>query len=192
MQRTHPLDPLRPGLSLGRVTSGLIGGAAGGLAFGTLMLANFTINRQLGGSGMIPQMQELLGTSSPALVWGVHMGTSVMLGLIFSFFIAPQSYRSSILWAVGYSLVVGFVLSQVILRQLTGTPFDPFDAGAVFAFVGHLVYGFVLGVVYVSFHNLEVREAMDASSDKWRAWGDREAHAFDQENVAKVAQEFTR
>lgn len=181
MQRTHPLDPLRPGISLGRLTSGAVGGAAGGLAFGTLMLANFTINRQLGGTGMIPQLQDFLGTTSVAVTWSVHVATSVLLGVVFSLFIRPQSYRSSILWALGYSMVVGFVLSQVVLRWLAGVPFDPFDASAIFALVGHLVYGFTLGLVYVSFHNLEVREAMDASSEKWRAWGDREAHAFDQQ-----------
>jgi hypothetical protein len=62
-----------------------------------------------------------------------------------------------------------------------------FDAGAAFALIGHLVYGLGLGIVYVAFHNLEVREALDASSEKWRAWGDHEAHAFDDEPAAGTA-----
>ena len=178
MTRSHPLDPLRPGLALGRLTSGLVAGAAGGLAFGTLMLANFTINAEIGRTGMLQLVQQFLGTDSAATVWAVHMTTSILLGLLFSVLIVPQSYRSSILWAVGFILVAGFVGSQVILRTLVGVPIV-FDAGAAFALIGHIVYGVILGLVYVSFHNLEVREALDASSEKWRAWGDREAHAFD-------------
>lgn len=178
MTRTHPFDPLRPGISLGRVSSGAIGGLVGGMAFGVLMLGNFTINREIGGAGMVPQLQDLLGTPSPGVVWGVHITTSIALGVIFSLFIAPQSYRSSILWALGYIMVAGFVGSQVILRTLTGVPIV-FDSAAAFALIGHLVYGLALGIIYVAFHNLEVREALDASSEKWRAWGDREAHAFD-------------
>lgn len=180
MTRSRPFDPLRPGLSLGRVSSGAVGGLVGGLAFGVLMLGNFTINKQIGDTGMLPQLQTLLGTPSPGAVWGVHIVTSIALGVIFSLFIAPQSYRSSILWALGYIMVAGFVGSQVILRTLVGQAIH-FDAGAAFALIGHLVYGLALGIFYVAFHNLEVREALDASSEKWRAWGDREAHSFDDE-----------
>lgn len=176
--RTHPFDPLRPGLSLGRISSGAVGGLVGGLAFGALMLGNFTINKQIGDSGMVPQLHELLGTNSAGAVFTVHIATSVALGIIFSLFIAPQSYRSSILWALGYIMVAGFVGSQVVLRTLTGTPIV-FDTAAAFALIGHLIYGLALGIFYVAFHNLEVREALDASSEKWRAWGDREAHKFD-------------
>lgn len=180
MTRSHPLDPFRPGLSLGRFTSGLVAGAAGGLAFGVLMLANFTINAEIGRTGMLQLVTQFLGTDSAATVWAVHMTTSILLGLLFAALVVPQSYRSSILWALGYILIAGFVGSQLILRTLTGHPIV-FDAGAAFALIGHLVYGLILGLVYVGFHNLEVREALDASSDKWRAWGDREAHAFDEE-----------
>lgn len=178
MPRSHPFDPLRPGASLGRLTSGLVAGAAGGLAFGVLMLANFTIHSQIGRTGMLQLVQQFLGTDSAATVWAVHMTTSILLGVLFSVLVVPQSYRSSILWALGYVLVAGFVGSQVALRTLTGHPVV-FDAGAAFALIGHLAYGLVLGLVYVAFHNLEVREALDASSEKWRAWGSREARAFD-------------
>ncbi|HUR70071.1 MAG TPA: hypothetical protein VM370_12570 [Candidatus Thermoplasmatota archaeon] len=175
MSRTHPLDPLRPGFSMGRVTSGVIAGAVGGMAFGAMMLANFTINEQTGRTGMADLLMAFLGTDSAMLVFGFHMLVSVALGIVFSIFIMPQSYRSSILWALGYVVVAGFIGSQVILRKLlVGAPFDPFDAGAIFALVGHLVYGVFLGVVYVSFHNLEIREALDAQSEKWRDWGRHE------------------
>lgn len=174
MSRTHPLDPLRPGLSLGRLTSGAVAGAVGGMAFGVLMLANFTINEQSGRTGMAELVKQFLGTGSIMIVWAVHMATSIVLGIVFSLFIMPQSYRSSILWALGYIMVAGFVSSQIILRYATGAPIDPFDPGAIFALVGHLVYGVFLGIVYVGFHNLEIREALDAQSEKWRAWGRHE------------------
>lgn len=175
MSRTHPFDPLRPGLSLGRITSGAAGGAVGGMAFGVMMLANFTVNEQTGRTGMAELLKAFLGTDSVMAVWGFHMFVSIALGIVFSLFIMPQSYRSSILWALGYVMVAGFLGSQVLLRSvLVGETLDPFDAAAIFALVGHLVYGLFLGIVYVAFHNLEIREALDARSEKWRAWGRQE------------------
>ncbi|HET6405281.1 MAG TPA: hypothetical protein VFH78_11590 [Candidatus Thermoplasmatota archaeon] len=159
-------------------------GAVGGMAFGVLMLANFTVNEQTGRTGMVELVKQFLGTDSLMIVWSVHMATSVALGLAFSLFILPQSYRSSVLWALGYIMVVGFVGSQVILRYLAGAPFDPFDAGAIFALVGHLVYGLFLGLVYVSFHNLEIREALEARSERWRDWGRHELEELELEQRA--------
>lgn len=180
MSRTHPLDPFRPGFSLGRITSGAAAGAVGGMAFGVMMLANFTINEQTGRTGMAQLLQAFLGTDNAALVWAFHMIVSVLLGIFFSLFIMPQSYRSSILWALGYIMVAGFVGSQILLRGvLVGEDVDPFDAGAIFALVGHLVYGLFLGIVYVAFHNMEIREALDAQSEKWRAWGKHERDELD-------------
>lgn len=174
MSRTHPFDPFRPGLSLGRITSGAAGGAVGGMLFGVLMLANFTINEQTGRTGMAELVKQALGTESIMTVWAVHMATSVMLGILFSVFVLPQSYRSSILWALGYVMIVGFIGSQLVLRSLVGVPIDPFDASAIFALVGHLVYGLGLGIVYVAFHELEITQALDAQTEKWRAWGRHE------------------
>jgi hypothetical protein len=169
------LDPVRPGISLGRVTSGAVAGAVGGMAFGVIMLANFTINEQTGRTGMVELVEAFLGTENVLVVWAVHMFTSIALGIAFSLFILPQSYRSSILWSLGFIMVAGFLGSQIVLRVLlVGEPLDPFDAGAIFALVGHLVYGLFLGIVYVAFHHLEIREALDAQSEKWRAWGQRE------------------
>lgn len=175
MSRTHPLDPLRPGITMGRLTSGAAAGAVGGMAFGVMMLANFTVNEQTGRTGMAELVKAALGTDSIMVVWGVHMLTSLALGIVFSLFIMPQSYRSSILWALGYIMIAGFLGSQVILRTvLAGEALDPFDAGAIFALLGHLVYGLFLGIVYVGFHNMEIREALDARSEKWRNWGRNE------------------
>jgi hypothetical protein len=174
MHRTHPLDPFRPGVTLGRLTSGAAAGAVGGMAFGVLMLADFTVNQQTGRTGMAAMVEQFLGTQSVMAVWGVHMITSVFLGILFSALIMPQSYRSSILWALGYIAIAGFLLSQVILRRFIVGYEIVFDAGAAFALLGHLVYGLFLGLVYVSFHNLEMREALDAQSEKWRNWGRRE------------------
>lgn len=179
MSRTHPFDPLRPGISMGRITSGAVAGAIGGMAFGVLMLADFTVNQQTGRTGMAQLVEQFLGTTNVMTVWAVHMATSVALGIIFSFFILPQSFRSSIVWALGYIAIAGFLLSQVILRRLIDGYDIVFDAGAAFALVGHLVYGLFMGLTYVWFHDLEMREALDAQSEKWRAWGRHERDDLD-------------
>lgn len=178
MPRSAPLEVVRPGLTLGRLTSGLVAGAAGGLAFGALMLANFTINREVGRTGMVALTRQLLGSDSVAVLWAVHMAVSMLLGALFAAIVAPRSYRSSILFALSYGALAWLVGATVALRALVGAPID-LDAGAVFSLVGHLVYGLVLGAAYVAFHDLEVREALDSASPRWRAWGDHERDVRD-------------
>lgn len=173
-RRSHPLDPIRPSLSMGRITSGIIGGLAGGLLFGTLLLTDAVMatprfqDEALGAS-----VAELLGTTSVVRIWAAHSVMSALFGAIFSMLIVPNSYRSNVLWALGYGVVLWLVADLFVLRTLTGEPFA-FDAGAAVALIGHLLYGLGLGLVYVAFHDLEIREADRTESERWRRWGRRE------------------
>ena len=173
-RRTHPLDPLIPGLTLGRITSGIFAGLAGGMVFGLLMLTSFVaVSADITETGMGPLLTELLGQKQITIVWFVHMLASAAFGVIFSVFIAPHSYRSSIIWALGYATVLWALAAMWILRRLTGTPVL-FDGAAAYSLIGHLLFGLTLGIVYVAFHELEVREALDAKTPKWHAWGEHE------------------
>lgn len=170
---THPLEPLHPHVTLGRLAAGAVGGIVGGLFFGVILLSDFLVDAELGGRGIVPLAEELLDTRSPMVIWAIHAATSIALGMIFSTLISPHSYRSSVLYALGYSQVVWLVGSLLLLRSLTGEPIA-YDAAAVYSQIGHLLYGLGLGIFYVGFHHEEVRDAMAAESPKWRAWGERE------------------
>lgn len=173
MTRTHPLDPVIPALTLGRVTSGAFAGLIGGLFFGVLMLTDYVASGTLEDRGMLAPVSEVLGTTDAAVVWLVHALVSLAMGIVFSLAIAAHSYRSSLLWALGYGVLLWGVGGVYLLRTLTDQPIG-FDSAAAFSLIGHLLYGLGLGLFYVGFHNLEIREALDAESEKWRAWGKRE------------------
>lgn len=173
MARTHPFEPIHPHLTLGRLAAGAVGGIVGGLLFGVMLLTDFLIrDPTLGGKGMVPLAQEVLGSTSPMLLWGIHALMSIALGLIFSMVISPRSYRSSILYALGYSQIV-WIGSLVVLRSLTGETLE-YDPAAVYSQMGHALFGLGLGIFYVGFHHEEVRDAMRAQSEKWRKWGEKE------------------
>jgi hypothetical protein len=163
----------RPGASSARVAAGAMGGVVGGLLFGVLMLGHFIADADTGRTGMAQLIMQFLGTSSPTVVWAVHIATSLALGVVFGLIFAPTSFRSSLIAGVCYALMAGFIGSQLVLRTLLGYPVV-FDAGAMFAFIGHLVYGAGLGLTYPWFHRMEMREALSAASPRVRAWGWRE------------------
>lgn len=174
MARTHPFEPIHPHLTLGRLAAGAVGGIVGGLFFGVLLLTDFiTGDAALGGKGMVPLAEEILATSSPMVLWGIHALMSIALGMIFSMIISPHSYRSSILYGLAFSQIVWLGGALFLLRSLTGEPIA-YDAAAVYSQIGHLLYGLGLGTFYVGFHHEEVRDALASQSAKWRAWGARE------------------
>lgn len=174
MSRTHPFDPVRPGITLGRVTSGIVGGLVGGLFFGLILLTGAVIaDPGLEGQGLGANVGSILGTTGVVTLWAMHSLMSAAFGAIFSMFIVPNSYRSNVLWALGYGVVLWFFVGLLALRSLTGQPIA-FDVDAILSLIGHLLYGLGLGVVYVAFHDLEIREALDTQSEKWRAWGRHE------------------
>ena len=175
MARTHPLEPIHPHLTLGRMAAGAVGGLVGGLFFGVMLLTDSVVaDAQLDGKGILPLAEELLATTSPMVLWGIHGLMSIALGIVFSMIVSPQSYRSSILYSLLYSQIVWLAGSLFLLRSLTGEPIT-YDAAAVYSQMGHLLFGLGLGIFYVGFHHQEVHDALAADSPKWRAWGAREA-----------------
>lgn len=165
--------PLRPGASSGRITSGIAGGIAGGLLFGALLLTSAVAQPDPDAPTVGASAVELLGTNSIAVLWLAHMAMSVFLGIVFAMIVTPESLRSSMLLGIVYGALLWLATYMIALRTLTGAAFA-FDAAAAYALIGHLLYGAGLGLVYVAFHRLEVREAILSDKDRWRRWGRRE------------------
>lgn len=165
--------PLRPGLTVGRVTSGLAGGVAGGLLFGALLLTTAVMAPDPDEPSVGASAVEFLGTSSIVVLWLAHMTMSCILGVLFAVIVPPDSLRTGALLGIAYGAALWLVTYMVALRALTGAPFA-FDAAAAYALIGHLLYGAGLGLVYVAFHRLEVREAILSESTRMQRWGRRE------------------
>ena len=117
---------------------------AGGLLFSLVMVA----------TGFLPQVANLVGGSSPALGFVVHMGISTLIGMSYGvlFGYEARDFGSSIAWGMLYGLAWWFVGYLTLLPILLGGPFvwtTEAAAAGLPSLVGHLIYGLLLVVLYI-------------------------------------------
>ena len=134
-----------PGLSVlvNRGLAGIVGGLVGGVAFGILM--------QL--TGMIPMVAMLVGSDSAPIGWLVHLFNSALFGAIFA--VPFGRWAASLLPAAGIGLAYGvlwWVLGALLIMPawlgMNEMIFE-LNTNAWRSLIGHLVYGLLLGLVYV-------------------------------------------
>ena len=115
---------------------------AGGLLFSLVMVA----------TGFLPQVANLVGGSSPALGFVVHMGISTLIGMSYGvlFGYEARDFGSSIAWGMLYGLAWWFVGYLTLLPILLGGPFvwtTEAAAAGLPSLVGHLIYGIATACV---------------------------------------------
>jgi hypothetical protein len=150
---TTDLDP-RPRFSRARLAAGAFAGAAGGLAFGLLITFQVMRGAPYAPGGMADLIAKLLGTSNDMVVWAAHMAAALVFGLLFATLVAPGRARRVVPLAVAYGAALWVVAAFLGLRLLTGTPLR-IDPPAVIELAGHLLFGLVMGAVYVAFFRAE-------------------------------------
>ena len=109
---------------------------AGGLLFSLVMVT----------TGVLPQIANLIGGSSPVLGFVVHMGISTLIGMSYGALFGHEAYDfgSGIAWGLTYGLVWWFVGNLTLLPILLGRPFvwtTETAAAGLPSLVGHLIYG---------------------------------------------------
>jgi uncharacterized membrane protein YagU involved in acid resistance len=115
---------------------------AGGLLFSLVMVA----------TGFLPQVANLVGGSSPALGFVVHMGISTLIGMSYGVLFGYEApdFGSSIAWGMLYGLAWWFVGYLTLLPILLGGPFvwtTEAAAAGLPSLVGHLIYGIATACV---------------------------------------------
>ena len=137
----------RAGFSLGqRIVGGVIGGVAGGLVFGAMMAA----------MGMLPMVASVVGSKSALIGFLYHMFNSVVIGAIFGLLLGAKSRTYGLGAALGLLYgAIWWVLGPMILMPLLlgmalqfGAAFTP---PMLMSLVGHLLYGLITGLVYVTY-----------------------------------------
>lgn len=119
------------------VTGGAIGGLVGGMVFGMMMQM----------MGMIPMVAMLVGSESVVVGWGVHLGISLLFGIVFGF--AVQ--RIALSWGstIGAGLVYGMMLwvagPLLLMPAKLGMPLLQFNTVAWQSLMGHMIFGVILG-----------------------------------------------
>lgn len=132
-------DVVVPAWSAPRVTWGAAAGIAGGLVFGAMMTMG----------GMMPMVAMLVGSTSVAVGWAVHLLLSTLFGSIFGSFVAPAKATRTLALGVAWGVVLWAVAAMVVMRSALGAPIA-LDPMAVQSLAGHVAYGAVLGAAYAS------------------------------------------
>jgi uncharacterized membrane protein YagU involved in acid resistance len=109
---------------------------AGGLLFSLVMVA----------TGFLPQVASLVGGSSPALGFVVHMGISALVGMSYGVLFGYEApdFGSSVAWGLVYGLVWWFLGPLTLMPILLGGQFTWTTEAATVALpslIGHLIYG---------------------------------------------------
>jgi uncharacterized membrane protein YagU involved in acid resistance len=109
---------------------------AGGLLFSLVMVA----------TGFLPQVASLVGGSSPALGFVVHMGISALVGISYGVLFGYEApdFGSGVAWGLVYGLVWWFIGPLTLMPILLGGQFTWTTEAAAVALpslIGHLIYG---------------------------------------------------
>jgi uncharacterized membrane protein YagU involved in acid resistance len=146
---SDPLNREREGIGTRAVLAaswGAIGGAAGGLIYGLAMID----------TGILPYVANLVGGSSPVLGFAVHLSISTVIGAAYGVLFAREApdLGAGVGWGLLYGLMWWFVGQLTLFPHLLGGPVEWSieDAStALPSLVGHLVYGAITAVVFLSF-----------------------------------------
>jgi hypothetical protein len=123
-----------------RVGYGVVGGVAGGIVFGLLMQM----------MGMIEMVAKLVGSSSPAVGWIVHLAISGFIGATFALLLGSRVTKlmPAAVFGMAYGAVWWVLGALLIMPAQLGMPVFVLNATAWQSLMGHLLFGLVLGLVY--------------------------------------------
>lgn len=122
-----------------RAVYGVLGGLAGGIVFGLLMAM----------MDMIGMVAELVGSSSAAVGWIVHLAISAFIGASFAVLLGSfaKTLVPAALVGMGYGVVWWVLGALLLMPAQLGMPVFELNTTAWQSLMGHLLFGLVLGVV---------------------------------------------
>jgi uncharacterized membrane protein YagU involved in acid resistance len=131
-----------------RARHGIVAGLAGGIVFGALMAM----------MGMMPMIAMLLGSSSAAVGWLVHLVISAFYGALFAL-IVPTTLGVGALLGAGavYGIVLWLIGPLLIMPAMLGMGLFMFTTTTMMSLVGHLLYGLIVAGVLVPLRRRAVR-----------------------------------
>ena len=123
-----------------RAVYGIVGGLAGGVVFGLLMAM----------MDMIGMVAQLVGSSSAAVGWIVHLAISAFIGASFAVLLGSlaKTLVPAALVGMGYGVVWWVLGALLIMPAQLGMPVFELNTTAWQSLMGHLLFGLVLGIVY--------------------------------------------
>lgn len=127
------------------MAASILGGVMGGIIFGAVLSI----------LGMMPMIARLAGGDSIITGWIVHLGISIAIGAPFIAWWRRSEARTlprGILYGVLHGFLLWILGTLIIMPLLLGmgTQFgNMYATQNMMSFAGHVMYGFILGTVYV-------------------------------------------
>lgn len=119
---------------------GAVAGLAGGIVFGALMAM----------MGMMGMIAMLVGSSSGAVGWLVHLVISAGYGVLFALIARPGLGLGAMLGAGAvYGVVLWVIGPLLVMPAMLGMPLFTFDNTVMMSLVGHVMYGLVVAGVLI-------------------------------------------
>lgn len=142
----------------GNWKAGVAGGLAGALVFGGMMAMMTPGVLEMA----IPAMYGISGPAG-AIGFAIHMSHGAVLGVVFAALVGAvgldnESAQKLVASGLGYGLVVWLILPVVVMPIWLGAvgfpPAPDVPNIGMESFIGHAVYGAVLGAVYYALEDL--------------------------------------
>jgi uncharacterized membrane protein YagU involved in acid resistance len=123
-----------------RATYGAVGGLVGGVIFGLLMQA----------MDMIPMVAQLVGSTSSAVGWLIHLAISAFIGVSFAVLLgqAASTLARAAVLGLGYGMLWWVLGALLLMPARLGMPVFELSTTAWQSLMGHVMFGLALGVVY--------------------------------------------
>jgi hypothetical protein len=141
-----------------RIAASIVAGLVAGLVFGMMMHMMTAPTADGGQMPVIAMVGQIAGSPSVTIGWLYHLFNSAVIGGIFGWLLGPRvrGYGSGFGWGATYGfawwILGGLVLMPVMLGMAAFAPLmmPEMTILAMGSLVGHLIYGVILGGLFVT------------------------------------------
>jgi hypothetical protein len=145
------------GVMSGRIGASIVAGLIAGAIFGVMMQMIMAPTPDGGRMPVLTMVGQIVGSPTITAGWLYHLFNSAIIGAIFGWLFGARvrSFGSAFGWGAAYGfawwIVGGLVLMPILLGMPALAPLTmpAMRIVAVGSLIGHLVYGLILGGVFV-------------------------------------------
>jgi hypothetical protein len=156
---------------MSRIVGSAVAGLGAGVVFGMMMQMMSAPTPDGGRVPMMAMVASVVRSDSIFVGWLYHLFNSALIGAIFGLLLGArvENYGSGLLWGGLYGVVWWILGGLILMPLLLGMPIfaplmmAPMRPVAWGSFVGHLLYGLILGAGFVWLSKPTARELRGAS-----------------------------
>jgi uncharacterized membrane protein YagU involved in acid resistance len=141
--------------------AGIAAGLIAGIAFGAMMQMMMAPTPNGGQMPMIAMVGQVVGSPTVMAGWLYHLFNSAVIGAIFGWLLGSRlhGYGTALGWGATYGIAWWVLGGLILMPLLLGMPafaplmMPPMRMVAMGSLIGHLLYGLILGGVFVALHH---------------------------------------